>query len=589
MAASPETHPAADPTSRPNADVEARITVLGTTDLHGHVENWNYYQDAEFADEAGNAVGLARIAALVRRLRAERRPEATLLLDAGDTIQGTPLTDYFASVEPITAGGETHPLAAAMNAIGYDAAALGNHEFNYGLDLLRAFESQLDFPLLGANAVDEAGGEPAFPPYRLLTLHPPGVPPVTVGILGLTNPGIAVWDRAHVAGRLRFPGLVETARRYVPELRAAGADLVIVSAHSGLGGASSYGTALPAENAAAELAAEVPGIDAVLVGHAHREIEEHIIINRETGRPVVLTEPLCFGMRLSVLTFDLTRRNGRWQVRAASARLVNANTAEPDPQISALIGGQHRRVRDYVNTPVGTAVAPFPAAEATWRPVPVMELVHRVQAGALAAALAGTDDAGLPLLSAASPFSRRAVLPAGPVTIRDIAGLYLFPNTLAGVELTGAQLRDYLEHAARYFHGVDRLPAPAADDDGGPARPDPAELTNAEGIADYNVDAVWGLSYDIDLARPVGERITRLEHNGRPVAAEQRFAVAVNNYRASGAGNYPHVAQARLLAQTPLEIRQLLIDHVRSQTRLDPADYPASNWRLVADGVPLTG
>ncbi|CEA09639.1 Trifunctional nucleotide phosphoesterase protein YfkN precursor [Arthrobacter saudimassiliensis] len=593
-----------------DAAATAVITVLGTTDLHGHVENWNYYQDAEYRDEAGNAVGLARLATLIRRIRAERGRGATLLIDAGDTIQGTPLTDYFASVEPITAGGGLHPLAAAMNAVGYDAAALGNHEFNYGLDLLRAFEAQLDFPLLGANAVDEATGEPAFPPYLLTTLHPAGAPPVRVGILGLTNPGVAVWDRAHVAGRLRFPGLVEQARRYVPELRAAGADLVLVSAHSGLDGASSYGDGAPPENAAAELAAEVPGIDAVLVGHAHREVEEHIVINRHTGRPVVLTEPLCFGMRLSVLTFDLVHeavsragegtgpdgpepdvgRAGRWRVRSASARLLNANTADPDPEVSALIHEPHQRVRDYVNTPVGTAVAPLSAAEARLKPTPVMELVHRVQTGALSRALAGTADAGLPVLSAASPFSRRAVLPAGQVTIRDLAGLYLFPNTLSGVELSGAQLRDYLEHAARYFlrPGVGAVSdGAAADPVPDPAALDPAAPTNAEGIADYNFDAISGLEYDIDLARPVGERIRNLTHQGHPVRDGQRFALAVNNYRQSGSGNYPHVAGARLLAQTPLEIRQLLIEHVRAQGRLDPADYPASNWRLVYDGVPL--
>lgn len=177
------------------------LTVMGTTDLHGHVFNWDYFKDAEYSDKAGNAMGLARISTLVNRVRAERGRCNTMLLDAGDTLQGTPLTYYYAKVDPITAkGGPVHPMAQAMNAIGYDAAALGNHEFNYGLETLRKFEDQLHFPLLGANALDAKTQKPAFPPYLIKRFHVPGLPPVKVAVLGLTNPGIAIWDKAYVQG-----------------------------------------------------------------------------------------------------------------------------------------------------------------------------------------------------------------------------------------------------------------------------------------------------------------------------------------------------------------------------------------------------
>src|SRR5919198_1285312 len=236
------------------------LTVMGTTDLHGHVFNWDYFKNAEYTDKAGNAQGLARISTLVNQVRAEKGHCNTLLLDAGDTIQGTPLTYYYAKVDPITAeGGPVHPMAQAMNAIGFDAAALGNHEFNYGIETLRKFEAQCDFPLLGANALDAKTLKPVFPPYFMKKFHVPGAPPVKVAVLGLTNPGIAIWDKAYVQGRLTFPGLEEQAAKWVPKLRSMGADVVIVSAHSGSSGTSSYGDQLPyVENSAALVAQQVP-------------------------------------------------------------------------------------------------------------------------------------------------------------------------------------------------------------------------------------------------------------------------------------------------------------------------------------------
>ncbi len=294
------------------------LTVMGTTDLHGHVFNWDYFKNAEYTDKAGNAQGLARISTLVNRLREEKGRCNTLLIDAGDTIQGTPLTYYYAKVDPITAqGGPVHPMAQAMNAIGFDAAALGNHEFNYGIETLRKFEEQCRFPLLGANAVDAKTQRPAFPPYFIKTFHVPGAAPVKVAVLGLTNPGIAIWDKAYVQGRLEFPGLEEQAAKWVPKLKSMGADVVIVSAHSGSSGTSSYGDQLPyVDNSAALVAQQVPDIDAILVGHAHVEIPELKVTNEKTGKTVVLSEPLAYAERLSVFDIELVFARGRWTVES---------------------------------------------------------------------------------------------------------------------------------------------------------------------------------------------------------------------------------------------------------------------------------
>ncbi|MDM7854521.1 bifunctional metallophosphatase/5'-nucleotidase [Cellulomonas alba] len=563
------------------------LTVMGTTDLHGNAENWDYFKNAEYDDSAHNDVGLAKISTLVDQVRADRGERNTLLLDAGDTIQGTSLAYYFAKVEPISKTVE-HPMAAAMNAIGYDAAALGNHEFNYGIPLLRTFQKQLDFPLLGANAIDEATGRPAFAPYVIKTVKPPQGPPIHVGILGLTNPGIAIWDKANVQGKMRFDGLVEQARRYVPEMRARGADVVIVSAHSGADTSSSYGDALPfPENAASLVAQQVPGIDAILVGHAHQEIAQRVVTNQATGKPVVLSEPLRWGMRLSVFDVNLSFARGRWSVQGVSSKLLNANTVPEDPRIVKLLADDQAKVVEYVDGVIGTSKEPMSAATARYEDTAALDFINHVQAESVKADLTGAD-AQLPVLSIAAPFNRDAAIPAGQVSVRDVAGLYIYDNTLLAIRLSGAQVKAYLEKSAEYFKPV-----------AGPGTYASSDLTNAvtstapTGTPDYNYDVMAGLdqplTYDIDLTKPVGSRIVGLAYGGAPVADDQQFVVAINNYRQSGGGNFPGVATAPVLVNRQQEIRQLLIDWVTAHQVIDPALFAASNpdWRLTAAGQAL--
>ncbi|WP_225652873.1 bifunctional metallophosphatase/5'-nucleotidase [Streptomyces pseudogriseolus] len=554
------------------------LTVMGTTDLHGHVFNWDYYKDAEYQDPAGNAQGLARVSTLVNRIRAERGRENTLLLDAGDTIQGTPLTYYYAKVDPITAkGGPVHPMAQAMNAIGYDAVALGNHEFNYGIETLRKFEEQCDFPLLGANALDAKTLRPAFPPYFIKTFHVKGAPPVKVAVLGLTNPGIAIWDKAYVQGKLTFPGLEEQAAKWVPKLRSMGADVVVVSAHSGTSGTSSYGDQLPhVENAAANVARQVPGIDAILVGHAHAEIAELRVTNEKTGREVVLSEPLCYAERLTLFDVELAFERGRWQVESVKASLRDAAAVEDDPRITRLLGDEHAQVVAYVNQVVGTATETLTTVEARYKDAPIIDLISKVQEDVVREALAGTEHASLPVLSQASPFSRTSEIPAGDVTIRDLSSLYVYDNTLVAKLMTGAQVRAYLEYSAEYFNQT------AA---GAPVDVD--KLTNAGGRPDYNYDYVSGVRYDIDIARPAGSRIRNLTFDGAPVDDAQQFVFAVNNYRANGGGAFPHVASAPELWAESTEIRTRIAEWATAKGVLDPKDFASEDWRLTRDGTPV--
>ncbi|MFJ2198937.1 bifunctional metallophosphatase/5'-nucleotidase [Streptomyces violaceusniger] len=554
------------------------FTVMGTTDLHGNVFNWDYFTDAEFDDTAHNDVGLAKISTLVDQVRKEKGRRNTLLIDAGDTIQGTQLSYYYARVDPITgADGPVHPMAQAMNTIGYDAAALGNHEFNYGIPVLRKFEEQCDFPLLGANALDAKTLRPAFAPYWMTRLRTPCGRDVKVAVLGLTNPGIAIWDKVNVQGKMTFPGLEEQAAKWVPRLRSMGADVVIVSAHSGTSGTSSYGDQVPyVENAAALVAEKVAGIDAILVGHAHVEIPESRVVNKETGHEVVLSEPLKWGQRLTLFDFELEWERGRWLVASVSAKVLNSNAAEEDPRIVRLLGDEHKKVVGYVNQVIGTSTAAMAATEAAYKDVPILDFINHVQSETVKAALAGTEYAALPVLSQASCFSRTASIPAGEVTIRQVAGLYPFENTLEARVLTGAQVKEYLEFSARYYVQT----APGGD-------VDPSKLTNADNTPDYNYDAVGGLTYEIDIAKAPGSRIAKLSFDGKPIDEKAQFVLAVNNYRASGGGNFPHVASAKQVWANSEEIRNTIIAWVQAEKTIDVSRFASVDWKLTRDGAPV--
>ncbi|MGW3785388.1 bifunctional metallophosphatase/5'-nucleotidase [Micromonospora chokoriensis] len=553
------------------------LTLLGTSDTHGNVYNWDYYRDAEYDDSKQNDIGVAKLATLINQIRRERRGKATLVLDAGDTIQGTPLATYYAKQEPITATGEKHPMARAMNVIDYDAVTLGNHEFNYGLPLLDLWIRQLGFPALAANAVNAKTGKPAFLPYVIKKVSLGfGAPTLRVGILGLTNPGVAIWDKGNVEGKLRFDDMVATAAKWVPVMRARGADLVLISAHGGDSGTSSYGPELPNENPVALIAQQVPGIDAILFGHAHNEVVERFVTNERTGAQVLLSEPSKWGQRLTRMDFTLTRERGRWAITKKAATMLNTNTVVEDPKVLAAVRAQHQKTVAYVNQVVARSTVELSAAESRYKDTPILDFINHVQTEVVGAALAGTAYADLPVLSIAAPFSRTAVFPAGDVKIRDVAGLYVYDNTLEAVVLSGAEVRAYLEYSAKYFRTV----APGA-------AVDPEQISDPA-VPDYNYDVFSGVDYDIDISRPVGQRITRLVLPGTdtPVADNAQFVVAVNNYRRSGGGNFPGIVKTQVY-NAQQEIRQLLIDWAQAKGTIDPADFFRPNWRLVREGVPV--
>ncbi len=517
------------------------------------------------------------MSSVVDAVRAEQGEDSVLVVDNGDFLQGTPLTYFYAKQEPVTETGLEHPMAAAYDAIGYDAQVVGNHEYNYGLDLLQAYTEDVDHPVLGANVVDATTGQPYHQPYTLQRMHVPGHKPVTVGIIGLTTPGSAIWDKGNVEGRVEFLDMVETARRWVPVVDAR-ADVVVVLSHAGVGGTSSYGPGLPVENPTDTIARTVPGIDVMVVGHTHRDQPSQVVTNEVTGEDVLLTQPYRWGATVSRVDLALQKVRGRWDVVSTTATAIRTKDYPEDPDVLAVTAEQHRTAVDYVNQVVATSTEELSARTSRYEDTAILDFIQQVQTETVDAALEGTDRADLPVLSVAAPFSRDAVFPQGDVSVRDIAGLYVFDNTLEAVEMTGAQVRDYLEFSAgNYFVQV-----PAT----GPV--DPETITNVAGQPDYNYDILSGVSYDIDVSRPAGDRITRLVlPDGTPVADEDRFVVAVNNYRRSGGGGFPHVSTAPVVYNEQLEIRQLLIEWAQERGVIDPAEFSDPSWWLVRDGVRL--
>lgn len=577
--------PAAGQTADPD---RLELTLLATTDVHGHVYDWDYFRGQPFP--ADDTLGLTRVSTVVEDVRAAKGAESVVVVDNGDAIQGTPLTYYYGmgdGAQAVLDDEITHPMATAFNHIGYDAQTVGNHEYNYGLDMLAAYEGDLDYPLLGANVIDVATGEPFHDPYTLVERTIDGEE-VTVGVIGMVTPGVRIWDRQHVDGILEFQDMVTAAEQWVPVVDEL-ADVVVVIAHTGLGNVTdeAYDRAALHEDVTGNIARQVPGIDVIVAGHTHQDIPQEIFTN-VAGEQVLMTQANYWARSVTETTLSLVPDDEGWAVDWSGTNAPTAvahygtDVEQEDQDLVDLLADEHQATIDYVNTPVAESVTELPAASSRYQDTAIIDFINHVQQTTVEAALAGTEHEGTTVISQASPFSRTAVFPEGEVTIRDIAGLYIYENTLRAVELTGAQLLDYLEYSARYFNQVEQG-----------AEFDPATGTNAvypdrpDGVPDYNYDVISGLEYWIDISQPVGERISGLSHpDGTPVADDDVFIMAVNNYRAGGGGAFPHVADAPVVYDELLEIRQLLIEWASERGVIDPAEFFVENWWLITEPLP---
>ena len=514
------------------------MIVLSTTDVHGRIRGWDYY-----ADSAESARGLTRAATIIDSVRAAN-PDRVLLVDAGDLIQGNP----FAYVAMKQFGDSANPIIAAMNSLHYDAMAIGNHEYNYGVPYLERAVAQAGFPMLSANTY-KPDGTHKFRPWTIVERHG-----VKVGIIGATTPGVMVWDAQNVEGKVRLGEIIEAVRKAAAEARAAGADVLVVVAHAGLDEGASYdtvSTGLPSENVSGRIAKEIPGIDLVIYGHSHKEQKDlHI-------GSTLLVQPKNWATSVGVATLSLAREGGKWRVAESRGETIAARGRAESPAILAVSASVHDATRRYANAVIGTTPVAWRGDSARLKDSPLLDLIQEVQRKAT-----GAD------LSQTAAFTLDAKLDTGKITVAEIAQLYPYDNTLRAIRISGKQLRDYLEFSSRYYTGVVN----------GALVIDPT-------IPGYNFDVIAGADYTLDLTRPVGSRLTNLTVKGRPVAPTDSFTLAINNYRQSGGGGFAMIKDAPVVYDKQEEIRQLLIDEVERRGTIRPEEFFTQNWSLVYPGA----
>ena len=504
------------------------LVIVATTDVHGRVRGWDYVRDVEAPG------GLSRAATLLETLRTQY-PGRLVLVDAGDLLQGTPFATFFGRQDQRT----PQPLVDAFNALQYDGATPGNHDFDFGLPLLRRAGAEATYHYVAAN-VDQTSGAPLFP--ATVVLQRAGV---RVGVTGFTTPGVMVWDRAQLAGQVRVRRVAEAAPAALAQLERGGANVKVVLIHAGLGGGSSYDTTgVGPENDAAVLASVTPKPDVVIVGHSHREIRDTVI------NGVHFVQPRNWAQSLSVVHVFVVQG----KVVSVRADLIPLRTTPELPRFTRRLDAAHEAARLWAATPLGTAGPGFDARFARVQDGALLDFINEVQRRKTGAQL-----------SAAAAFEVQAGLPDGEIHLRDVAGVYPYENTLRAVRITGQQLRQFLEHSARYYQtyqpGMKRI----IDDT----------------VPGFNFDVVSGVVYNIDLSRPAGQRIRGLAYEGKIVQPSDSFTIALNSYRAAGGGGYAMLAGARVTYDRGEDVRDLLIDEIRRVHALEARAYYRPSWSII--------
>ena len=535
---------------------------------------------------------------------ARREVPNCLLLDNGDFLQGNPLADYVAAAPRRR---RPHPVITAFNTLGYDAATLGNHEFDYGLGFLQHSLKAARFPVVSANITTRLGTGPArditlVQPYailrRMMTDEEGRQHRLRIGVIGFAPPQIEIWDRDHLDGKIRMRDILSAARAWLPRMRAEGADVIIALAHSGIGPAHAEAGM---ENAATALAA-LPEIDAVIAGHSHLAFpgpafaatdEIDPVRGRLSGKPAVM--PGHSGSHVGLIDLHLTRTPAgprRWSVRDSTASLVGGSAVPKAgkrggliPKLRQAIQQDHRGALAWSRSLIGIAAVPLSTYFATTAPSAALQLIAEAKAEYARKALAGTAWAQFPLLASAAPFraggragpENYTSIPAGGFLVRHLSDLYAYPNKLVVLAMTGAHVADWLEQSAALFHVV---------------RPGDADapLHNAA-IPSFTFDVIPGLTYAIDLTRPprfsaeghllnpASRRVVGLALDGRPLDPDRPVLLVTNNHRASRAIAESNATGLQVALSAGMPTRAALTDHIRKHSRVGT---PAlQNWRFL--------
>ncbi|MFJ7933248.1 bifunctional 2',3'-cyclic-nucleotide 2'-phosphodiesterase/3'-nucleotidase [Sporosarcina sp. NPDC096371] len=563
------------------------LRILGTTDLHTNFVNYDYYQD-----KVSNELGLAKTAVLIEQARKEN--PNNLLFDNGDLIQGTPLAGYKVNVNKLKKG-EIHPAIAALSSLDFDGATLGNHEFNYGLEYLDEVLATSPFPMLNANVYDAVTKKNRYTPYEIIekeVVDGHGAKhTVNVGVIGVVTPGIMQWDRTLLEGKVTAEDAADSVKKFIPEMKEQGADVIVVLAHTGPGNeVHEKGE----ENVAYQITA-LEGVDAVLTGHNHAlfpgDFKDLANVNQAqgtiNGTPIVM--PGKFGDHLGVIDLVLKKDGEQWSVVSGKGevRQIDKKSGVVVQKVIDSVKEAHEGTVKYVRSPVGKTTAPINSYFALVQDDPSIQIVNNAQTWYVEQQVKNTKYDKLPILSAGAPFkaggrmgsSYYTEIAEGDIAIKNVADLYVYDNTIFALVMTGADIKEWLEMSAGQFKQIDSTSTKEQD------------LINT-GFPTFNFDVIDGVTYEFDVTQPAkydgsGEtvnekasRVVNLQYDGKAIDPKQQFIVVTNNYRASG--NFPGVRNATERIDYAYENRQVVTDYMVNLGTIDPS--ADGNWSFASFG-----
>ncbi|MFZ7946217.1 bifunctional metallophosphatase/5'-nucleotidase [Neobacillus sp. 19] len=526
----------------PTRKKRCELVIIETSDIHGNVLPINYGNNQE------TNAGIAKLAHLIKVEK--QKYDYNVLIDNGDVIQGTPLTYQYAKF----LHDKKNPMISILNSLDYDAAIIGNHEFNYGMGLLKKAVRESNFPWLSANIFSKETNQPFLGRPYLIKEFDNGL---EVAVLGVTTHYIPNWENPSHIEELRFEDVLETTRKWVQYLQEHETyDLLIVSYHGGFERDLSSGEStepLTGENQGYRLCHEVKGIDVLLTGHQHRRLTGNV-------NGVTVIQPGFNGQALGKAVIQFQYQDGKWKVIEKFAEIVSVDdTTEPEKNILELAEEFERLTQKWLDQPIGEIEGDMTvddAFEVRLKDHPLIEFMNKVQMDA-----AGVDISSTALFHNESPgFAQH-------VTMRDIVSNYIYPNTLKVVRISGQDIKDALEKCATYFivdenHEIKVNPAFV--------EPKPQH---------YNYDMWEGIEYELNISKPIGARVTKLNYHGKPINHSNQYDVVMNNYRAGGGGDYEMFKGKPVTKEIQTDMTELIVNYILKRKTISANCN--NNWKVI--------